>query len=106
MFPSAPLLTFELEDDTFLCLISAFIEEHKTQKRQYASQQIQDDSSCPPEWEKYSPCCRRKKEMRKHRKLEYFGIIDVGAESDSTSRQDKEETRTSWKSLGNPRAEP
>ena len=35
MFPSAPLLTFELEDDTFLCLRSAFIEEHKTQKRQY-----------------------------------------------------------------------
>ena len=44
--------------------------------------------------------------MRKHRKLEYFGMIDVGAESDSTSRQDKEETRTSWKSLGNLRAEP
>lgn len=70
------------------------------------SQQIRDDAPCPPEWERYSPCCRRKKEVRKHRKLEYFGIIDVGAESDSTSRQDKEETRTSWKSLGNPRAEP
>ena len=44
--------------------------------------------------------------MKKHRKLEYFGIIDVGAESESTSRQDKEETRTSWKSRGMPRAEP